>query len=104
MDGKNIKVVETMKGNFTHWLPLITRCPFSRVLLDIGYVRVYINNPVFVEIFQARKIIKRNNYRTILMEHLLQEIKQDIIKENNISWDDITISYKMLFNLVNIQM
>lgn len=92
------KLPSTFKGEYGHWLPLITFCPVS-YLPDIGYIRIKTSS--FVEIYGMRKIILKNTFKKIFMEDLVSNIKSEIEKNNDCK---ITIQYRMLFNKVVIGM
>jgi len=88
----------TFEGTFSHYIPLITICPVSK-LPDIGYVTVYTNS--FVEIYGMRKIILKHSFSCMFMEDLVLSIKNEIEKDNDCR---VNIQYRMLGGRVIIKM
>lgn len=90
-----------MLCRYSHWMPLVTRCPLRPWSPDVGYFTVETNDPI--EIFAFRRIVFKHWWRKEFME----TIHMDILKElMEVFKEDAAIKklkYRMLTGRVEIE-
>jgi len=96
----NKNLPKTFEAEYSHYLPLITICPVSK-LPDIGYVKVHTKK--IVEIYHFRKIVMKHTLKKIFMEDIARNIKEELKKLYELNDDEIIVEYKLIGGKVKIK-
>ena len=88
-----------MYCRYSHWLPLVTRCPKS-IWPDWGYVTV--DSSSFVELYALRKMIFAFSWKQIFVEDLVKELRTQIIQEfPTLGW--VKVTYRLLGRTLRVE-
>ena len=82
-----------MHLRFSHYLPLITRCPVKGV--DLGYITV--ETGAMIEIYEVRRMIHAFRWKKVWLEDLLTELSCQIVTRwPDVQLYDLTLHYRLM--------
>ena len=68
-----------MLYRYSHWMPLIRRCPAYPIIIDFGYVTV--TSEEFIELFKMRRIIHSHFWQRLFVEDIVTMIHKELSAE-----------------------